>query len=961
MRRYHSVWIVFLLVLLLGAGGCSEDNGKVDGDGADADRPDMDIGEGRADDGQADQSDGDGGDAEPGGSSNQEADDDGDMDGRLESDGEEGEGGWADRDEEEGAPVICVDDADCPENRICFESSCIDAGGVRHDITLPGSRLIYRNDTGRVDIYDTAGDWIVRGATAFVMLDATDETGRRFSVASAGERTVDVTEETDRLGVAMRLIVTTGRGEDEPGLVWRISGYPAEGFYSFRIEVVNDTDESLPLAKTATFSLDGASGGGLYLGDQPSTHRILENGSYGYMDHMADIRTGDTPRDDIFALAIPGDFAGHSASNWNHCVKDLESPAVWIAGSLSFESSLPIFNLSYDAAWSQSSPDGRAGFSYFSAEAAYLPYPKPVESGRTFASELTYIHPAESCPFEGLERYATAIKRYQDIVLWHERSPDNRIPNGWNSWTGSGGTGGYGTDIDEELILANLDVMADEFRDWGIDWFQIDDGYEPAYGDWVWKEDRFPHGPRWLSDRIREKGLRPGLWIAPLTLAPDSKTVADHPDWVAEKTPLGSILAADYTLLDFTNPEVQDWLRELFRKFRNDWNFDWLKMDFAYWALVSEGYMDATKTREEMYRDAVRIIREEIGDETFFLAVAIMGLHYGLVDADRVTLDSAPIWDWEPDMSAESRMTQQGLKPTVRTAARRYYLHNRIWINHPDLIIFRSNPLNESWPRVTLNEAQAFCTYVGFSGGIVKMGDRLVDMTAEQINSVRKLLPIYPKGGRPLDLFTRDFPELWHLRVDGGTDGFDEPYDLVAAINWGRNWDLSTNPYTEIPDSDRARRFEIDLATLGLPAETRYLAYEFWTGTFLGEVEETLLVEVPAHTAIVVALRPMLGRPQFLGWNRQITMGATDIKSIEWDEESKILTLATKVAKPTARAPFTYRLDFHLPDGCRFLAANYSGSPVTDNAENVENGVLQVTFIPDETGEIVLSLEFESF
>ncbi len=647
-------------------------------------------------------------------------------------------------------------------------------------------------------------------------------------------------------------------------------------------------------------------------------------------------------------------------SSWNHGVKDLQSEASWIAGGLSFESSSPVFNLTYDPAYSQTSPDGRNGFSFFSAEAAYQPNPKPVPAGEEFRSEPIYVHAGETNPMQGLEDYAMAVKKHLDITLWTERNGGQRVPNGWNSWSGSGSTGGYGTGITEDLMLENLDVMVTEFKDWGIDWFQVDDGYEPYYGDWTWQESKFPNGPRWLSDKIRETGLKPGLWNAALALDPDCQTVADHPDWLAERSMVGQIFGTGYSLLDLTNPEVKQWLHDLFKTFRQDWNFDWLKLDFNYYSLMTIGIYDPTQTREEMYRNALRIIREEIGDDTFFLAVSVMGIHYGLIDGDRLQLDNQPVWDWEPTLEDDEKSGQQGFKPTVRTSGRRYYLHNRIWINHPDLIIFRSNTRDETWPRVTFEEARSFCTYVGLSGGIVKIGDRLVDMTGEQINVVRQLLPIYPNGARPLDLFTREFPEMWHLHVEGGTDGFNEPYDVLGLINWGLNWDLTKNPFEKMPDEGTVRSYTIDLVEeLGLDSQTTYLAYEFWTGEYLGEATGTFNLDVPSHDSRVVAFRPKVEHPQFLGWNRQITMGATDITAYAWNETDKTITLSAKVAKPTEKAPFTYRMSFSIPEGFSFKNVTISGTSVTDQQENTDGGAVEVSFIPEATGSVDLVVTFE--
>ncbi|MBI4820519.1 MAG: alpha-galactosidase [Deltaproteobacteria bacterium] len=851
----------------------------------------------------------------------------------------------------------CAQDTDCSAEDICSSGSCEDAAGRRFDLVARGSTLIYRNDLGTISIFGEDGRWILRGATAVAVLGETSEGGRPLSISGTGARTVSHTEETDALGAAERLVVSAESSDPLPRLTWTLSSYGDQGFYTARLAIEGTSPEPVSIAKAVTLRADGKFGAGLFVGQHPATHRILENGSYGVLDHVVQILPGDTQESSPIGGLVPGGFEGASVSNWNHALKDLETGASWIAGTLTVDASTPVMNLSFDPALASASPDGRIGFSYFSAEGAYLPEPKRLIAGARVESETTYLHPAERDPLVGLERYADAIKRSLSIRLWRERGNGNRVPNGWNSWSGSGGTGGYGTDIDEDIILANLEVMARELRDFGMDWFQVDDGYQYEYGDWVWREDRFPHGPRWLSDRIRERGLRPGLWIAAFTPHATSTTSRSHPDWIAGRSDLGNILGTEFDFLDLTHPEVLEWLRELFARIRHEWGFDWAKVDFSYWSVLGNDFHDPTKTREEAYRGAMRAVREGLGDDAFLLAVSALGLHYGLVDSDRITLDSAPIWDWQPGTASTARLNQQGLKPTVRTAARRYYLHDRVWVTHPDLIFFRSG-LDPTWPRLSLSESQAFATYVAMSGGIVKLGDRLVDLEPEHVNTIRKLLPIHGKAARPLDLFEREFPERWHLPVTETLDGYDERYDLVTLFNWGFNFDLTTNPYSEMPDENESKTLSVDLAGLELAAAPGpYLAYEFWTGRFLGEVSDRLELSVPAHSARVVAIRSKSSVPQFLGWNRQITMGGACLEAAEWN--SGRLTLVAKVAKPTELAPLTYDVAFHVPEGFELGRVSYSGAAVDALESTREGPVVRVSFVPLETGRLAITLEFE--
>ncbi len=808
---------------------------------------------------------------------------------------------------------------------------------------LAGESRVEVSSEGHLSLWAPDGRRVLDGAVATVTLDASDGTGTEVSTLDTGG-VVAESHTSDALGETHRVVLTT---PGTPELIWTVSAYD-EGFVTVDLQAVNRGDGDLTVVKAAAIQTESGRGAGFYLGDELSTHRILENGSWTLLDFVAEVRAANSTEESSYSDLVPGHLEGTSVSNWNHAMTDLATDATWVAGALSFDSTTPVLAVTHSEWSAPVSDDGRQGFARFAAEAAWVPQPRVLASGEALATERFYLHAGEPDAAMGLESYAEVLAAALGVTPWNRRNGGQAVPNGWNSWSGSGSSGGYGTDIDEELILDNLDVMATELRDWGMDWFQIDDGYEPYDGDWTWREDRFPNGPRWLSDQIRDRGLRPGLWIAAYSPDPDSQLVADHPEWMADKTAIGSVFVAGSEILDLTHPEVLDYIEDLGRTVRQDWGYEWLKLDFGYYALFGDGFHDPTRSREEAWHGAMEALRAGLGHDAFLLTIGAVGVNLQHGDSHRTTLDNMPVWDAIPGTTIE--LEEQGLKPTVRTAGRRWYYQDRVWVNHPDLIFFRSNPNDLEWPRLTLEEAQAFATFVGLSGGLVKLGDRLVDLEPSHVNSIRVLLPIHGRAARPLDVFTREFPEQWWLPAEDG-DGH-----LLGLFHWGSNTDLSVNPEAEIEDTTEDRAHTVDLEALGLTGE--WLAYEFWTGELLGTFSDVFTLDVPSHTSRAVVLRRAADHPSWLGWNRHWSMGETLLESSDWDEGARTLTVVVPIAAETEYAPFGIEIALHAPAGFEASEVSASGAGI-DGPEVGQTGeVVRVSFAPRETGTLTVEVGF---
>ena len=843
----------------------------------------------------------------------------------------------------------------------CGEDDAGDPAGAP-EYTLGGgerAKLVFDDRAGTFNMYDPGGKLLLRQGYAYAAL-ADFKTELLTSAMKAAPTSVDRASGKDDLGAYEQLQVTYDAGGSRQ-LIWRVQVY-ADGAYLFRVGLKAAAGAAkVRVDKLAPLRVREEKGGALFLGNHPGEHRVLENGASGMLDQHAALEMGDKWENQINTIA-PGKLEGKSASNWSHLIWDSVGGRVWVAGDLATERAISVMNVSSGSTdKSKVLSDGRTGFGFYSLDCLYLPEGKPLDSGQELWSEPMYVHPTQTSEHQALEDYAQAIHDWRKLNTWLDRGKP--VPNGWNSWTGSGGTGGYGTGITQTLMSKNLAVMRDYLRDWGMDWFQMDDGYEPTYGDWELNKTRFPDGftpAKGIVKEILDAKMKPGIWIAAFSAYKESKLYKQYQPrgWFMDKTVYGQLTFSDYMMLDMSNKDVLAWTEALFKKIRDTWGFVWLKLDFSYPALLGKGFADPSLTNVEMYRQGLKAARKGLGDETFFLNIGAMGI--GGVDAMRLTMDTAPVWDWDP-ASGTMAMTRQGLKPAISTGARRYWYHGKVFVVHPDLILFRSDTRNTKLPRVTHEEGRAFAAYVGATGGIVKLGDRLVEDLApypKRVNVIRQLLPIHPQPSRPLDLMTREFPEQFFKKIEKPLAGYKESWGWYLAMNLGLNWDFSKNPAAKMADDGSARTFTLDPEARGMSATTAHHLFEFWQQKYLGKKTGKFQVTVPAHDSRIIAMREVKAHPQFLGHNRHITMGAAVVKSESWDAPSRTLSLTLHAARANKEAPFTYQVSFH-GNGMTFKEARVPGAEAGTLSSAETAGVTEVKFVPAKTGEIKVQVIYK--
>ncbi|MFN3329195.1 MAG: glycoside hydrolase family 36 protein, partial [Fervidobacterium pennivorans] len=227
-------------------------------------------------------------------------------------------------------------------------------------------------------------------------------------------------------------------------------------------------------------------------------------------------------------------------------------------------------------------------------------------------------------------------------------------------------------------------------RNKGFEVFQIDDAWEKDIGDWV-SNEKFPPTNE-LSNKIKEYGYTPGIWLAPFSVSETSELFMQHPDWVVKNNNGQPVVAYEnwnkkIYALDTTHPEVQQWLSTLFKTLK-DVGFDYFKIDFLFaGAIQGKRYDDVTPI--EAYRKGLKLIRETVGDSFILGCGAPLLPSVGFVDGMRISADTAPFWDVNgPDIGYPNAFF------ALRNVITRSFFNNILWWNDPDCLLLRKEETN---------------------------------------------------------------------------------------------------------------------------------------------------------------------------------------------------------------------------------------------------------------------------
>jgi alpha-galactosidase len=376
-------------------------------------------------------------------------------------------------------------------------------------------------------------------------------------------------------------------------------------------------------------------------------------------------------------------------------------------------------------------------------------------------------------------------------------------PAGWCSWYC------FGPRVTAQQVRDNLDVIAKQIP--GLRYIQIDDGYQPAMGDWLETGPAFGGSVQSVLRDIRSRGFEPAIWVAPFIAEAGSNLFKEHPDWFvkdadgaplrADRVTFGGWRRGPWYALDGTNPEAQAHLEHVFRTMRREWGCTYFKLDANFWGAIHGGrFHDSRATRIDAYRRGMQAVLRGADDAFILGCNHPIWASLGLIHGSRSSNDIKREW--------------KRIETTARQNLLRNWQNGRLWWNDPDAIV-----LTGELPE---NEFRFHATAIFATGGMILSGDDLTTISPERLGMLRRLEPPTGVAAR----FEDSTLEIGYVEL--------KKRRFVCLLNW----------------QDTPRKLSFTLAGLAR-------VHDVWTGEDLGQRDKQASVLVGGRDGRLLECSPV--------------------------------------------------------------------------------------------------------
>ncbi|MGD0480906.1 MAG: alpha-galactosidase [Terracidiphilus sp.] len=619
----------------------------------------------------------------------------------------------------------------------------------------------------------------------------------------------------DTLGTGQILTVTHSGLEGAADLVCEFRVYADRPWGDIRVKVMNSTAHSVVIHSLRVIKSSG--GTVLQLNGPDTEDRVLS----------------DSLTEDPSQIVDLGQASGGIHRSFSsQLIYNRKSGQSLFLGALSADTLVTVFHLrsssrpdahvlSYDvedtgtneALHDQSQPYGAAN---------EVPLRLEVAPGESASSERLMFAIGPDYHAQ-LENYGNAIR-----IFDHARTSSPTLI-GWWSWTA------YYYGVTEGTMQTNADWLAQNLLTTGYRYFQIDEGYQFARGEYATADGKaFPDGMASMGHHVENDGLTFGLWVAPFQVSERSWVYQHHRDWLVhnlrgEPIHTGKVYekGEEMYALDTTNPGAQEYLRQTYRTLVNDWGARFLKLDFMDAASVEGVFSRPNTTALQALRIGLEVIRETVGDNVVLdKDGSPMLTPVGIVDTGRISQDTGHTF-------GSTRDAATGI-------AGRYYMNHNFYESDPDAFTVSEQIVpDRDWHGnkvpLALDEAEASIALAAVSGGMFEIGDDLPALGAspQRLALVRNsdLLDMARLGRSsvPLDLMT--------YRAE------DKQPSIFLLKEDNRQWVLTIFNWTEEP-----RSHSVAFEDLGIKPDSSFTASDVLRGGMLPIRDGRMAIDQPAHS-----------------------------------------------------------------------------------------------------------------
>lgn len=336
-----------------------------------------------------------------------------------------------------------------------------------------------------------------------------------------------------------------------------------------------------------------------------------------------------------------------------------------------------------------------------------------------------------------------------------------KIAAGWESWYN------HYSFINEKLIIEDLNSLKTTKNilnegNFNNLVFQIDDGWEKGLGNWEIWEERFPSGLKNITDRIKNEGYIPGLWIAPFITDLRSPIIKQHPDWILKNhfdkpiasgfNPLwGAKFGKDqpgfpcsFYCLDLSIPEVISYLDSIIERTIENWGFRYLKLDFLYAGMINGKHKNGGASYQ-WYTKAVAFLtrrRENSKGEkiTYLGCGAPFELSFKDFPLCRIGCDTYEHWENKLSKMLQISGRNSAWLNLTDTIGRAFW-DKIVFANDPDVVFIRNDncSLNKKQKLLIGTVAAIFGSQIMYSD------DPAASNSEEELQLTREIVEIFEK------------------------------------------------------------------------------------------------------------------------------------------------------------------------------------------------------------------------